>query len=109
MAYAAENTYDNNGLAPPSAMKINLIVNAKGKVCLLHDEPFSATPIWVKYNQNQHVVDILFDNGTTHQAIRNVPPNIDSYLVNSNRVMIILIEDRKPVEGWETILLNELN
>lgn len=110
MSYAAINTQENSGLASvPPTMKINMLVNAKGKICLVHNEPFEATPIWIKYKKPSKNVDLLFDDGSVLTVYHNVPEQLDSYLINSNRVMIVRVENQKPVEGWETILLNELN
>lgn len=109
MGYAAVNTYENNGLPPMSdTRKINMLVNAKGKVCLVYDEPFDGVPLWVKYRKPSRKIDLLFDNGATMTLKNDVPDQLDSYLINCNRVTIVRIEDQKPVEGWETILLNEL-
>jgi hypothetical protein len=104
MAYAALN---NTAEIGPLPMHVNILVNAKGQVCMTHDEDFSATPLWVKYKRSSKEIDILFDNGTAQTVIPRVAKAMDSYLINANRVLLVRIEDQKPVMGWDTILLNE--
>jgi hypothetical protein len=104
MGHAVLQPEPEAGLLP---MNINMLVNAKGKVCMTHDDILPAIPLWVKYRQLAKEIDILFDNGTTETVLSAIPEQLDSYLVNTNRVTIIRVENREPVEGWETILLNE--
>lgn len=110
MSYAALNAYENNGLDHLAMQQeVKIIVNMRGDICITHDAPFENTPLWVKYRQAAREVDILFDNGTSETIGFNIPDQINSYLVKANRVTLVRIAEQQPVEGWKTILLNELN
>ncbi|MGE3770374.1 MAG: hypothetical protein AB7G06_05415 [Bdellovibrionales bacterium] len=88
-------------------MNIALIVNARGKICLVHDEPFENIPLWVKYRNLNKKLEILFDNGTTRELPNTVNEMLNSYLVKADKIALVRTEDKNPVEAWDTILLND--
>ena len=86
-------------------MNIGLIVNAKGRVCLVHDEPFSATPLWVGYHVDKRMIEIIFDNGSTYPIDWTATEEMHPYLVRSEKILMIRLEDQQPVDGYDTSLL----
>jgi hypothetical protein len=104
---------DYNGMGGPApmwgatSMNIDLVINARGRICLLHDQPFESTPLWVRYWQERHEIDILFDNSTSKTLESKVSDLAHQYFLNSERVLVVRLEDGKPVEGYETLLLCE--
>lgn len=86
-------------------MNIGLIVNARGKVCLVHDEPFEATPLWVGYHVDRRQLEIIFDTGGTFPIEWEATDEMHAYLERINKILIIRMENRKPVEGYDTSFL----
>jgi len=107
MGYAALNTTENQYDAGLQPMNIALIVNAKGRVCLVHDEPFENVPLWVKYKNLHKKIELLFDNGITQELAMTVNDSLNSYLVKTDRIALVRTENKNPVEAWDTILLND--
>ncbi len=90
-------------------MNIGLIVNARGKVCMVHDEPFEAIPLWVGYHLDRRRLEIIFDNGKTYLVDWESTDEMDAYLLKIAKVLIIRMENRKPVEGFDTVFLRLRN
>ena len=86
-------------------MNIGLVVNARGKVCLVHDEPFEATPLWVGYHVDERHIEIIFDTGDTYPVDWQATDEMHGFLMNINKILIIRMENRRPVEGYDTSFL----
>lgn len=97
----AENVINERG----AGVNIGFLVNATGKLCLVHDEKFGATPLWVSYHTDRRQVEIIFDNGTTHLIDWEATEEMNNYLLKVDKILIIRLESSEPVEGFDTILL----
>lgn len=86
-------------------MNIGLVVNARGKLCLVHDEKFEATPLWVGYHIDRRQIEIIFDNGGTYPIAWEATDEMNSFMLKINKILIIRMENRKPVEGYDTSFL----
>jgi len=86
-------------------VNIGLVVNARGKLCLVHDEPFEATPLWVGYHMDKKGLEIIFDNGHTYPIDWEATDEMHNYLNKAKKILIIRMKDRKPVEGFDTSFL----
>ena len=86
-------------------MNIGLVVNARGKLCLVHDEEFEAMPLWVGYHVDRHQIEIIFDTGGTFPIEWEATDEMDNYLLKVSKILIIRMENRKPVEGYDTSFL----
>lgn len=86
-------------------MNIGLVINARGKACLVHDEAFSAVPVWVAYDADVRKITIIFDNGTDYPIDWEANDSIHDHLMKINKILIIRMEGRKPVEGYDTSFL----
>lgn len=86
-------------------MNIGLVVNARGKLCLVHDEPFEATPLWVGYHMDRRQLEIIFDTGGTYPIKWEATNEMHAYLMKANKILVIRMENRKPVEGYDTSFL----
>jgi hypothetical protein len=87
-------------------VNIGLVVNARGKMCLVHDEAFEATPLWVGYHIDKKQIEIIFDTGGTYPIEWEATDEMDNYLQKISKILIIRMEDKKPVEGYDTSLLH---
>ena len=90
-------------------MNIGLVVNARGKMCLVHDESFEAVPLVVGYHMDIRQIEIFFDTGATYPIDWEATPEMDSYLQKINKILIIRMEDKVPVEGYDTSLFHLKN
>jgi len=86
-------------------VNIGLIVNARGKLCLVHDEAFEATPLWVGYHVDRRKLEIIFDTGGTYPIDWEATDEMNGYLLRTDKILIIRMENRKPVEGYDTAFL----
>lgn len=90
-------------------VNIGLVINARGKLCLVHDEPFEATPLWVGYHVDKKMLEIIFDTGHTYPIDWEATEEMHTYLSKANKILIIRMENRKPVEGYDTSFLRLKN
>jgi hypothetical protein len=88
-------------------INIDIVVNARGRACLLHNKPFIGTPVWVKYLTNQRKVKFIFDNGTEHVIRYIMDEKMHKLLLNVTKLFLIRVEDGKPVEAFDTTLIKE--
>lgn len=87
-------------------VNIGLVVNARGRLCLVHDEPFEAIPLWVAYHLDRRQLEIIFDTGETYPIAWEATDEMDIYLGKTEKILIIRMENRKPVEGFDTSFLH---
>ena len=107
--YAALNDMQPKDLPPfMEDISFRVIVNAQGRICLLHEDELTQIPLWVRYKVKLKQLSIVFDNGTTKYLDLTVPDRLENYLTNANRVYICLVKDGVPIEGYDTVLLNEV-
>lgn len=86
-------------------MNIGLVVNARGKICMVHDEPFEGVPLWVGYHIELRVLEVIFEAGGTFPIDWKATDEMHNYLLRISKILIIRMENRQPVEGFDTSLL----
>ncbi len=86
-------------------VNVGLVVNACGKVCLVHDEPFAGTPLWVGYHVDYKRIEVIYDNGGTYLIDWEATGEMHNFLMKINKILIIRMENKKPVEGFDTSFL----
>lgn len=82
-------------------MNIGLVVNAHGKMCLVHDQQFEATPIWIGYHTDKKQLEIFFDTGSTFPINWTATDEMLEYFLRINNILVIRMENKKPVEGYQ--------
>ena len=87
------------------SVNIGLVVNARGKMCLVHDEPFEATPLWVGYHVDKKKLEIIYDTGESYPIEWEATAEMHNFLMRINKILIIRMENKKPVEGFDTSFL----
>ncbi|NBX74085.1 MAG: hypothetical protein EBQ89_07275 [Alphaproteobacteria bacterium] len=93
---------EDKGQKQAPMMNIGLSINARGKVYLLHDQPFASPPLWVIYDIHQRRMKIIFDNSQEYPIHWQAPDDAHQILVNLKKILIVRVLDKKPVEGFET-------
>src|SRR5580658_283605 len=91
------------------SINIGLVVNARGKMCLVHDQPFAATPLWVGYHVDRRRIEIIFDTGGTYLIDWEATAEMNDFLLKISKILFIRMENKKPVEGYDTSFLHLAN
>jgi len=86
-------------------MNIGLVINGKGKICLVHDEPFQRIPAFVKYHIDRLQLEISFEGGDTYPIDWVSTPEMDRHMLVASKILLIRMEHKAPVEGYDTSLL----
>ena len=90
-------------------INIGLALNARGKICMVYDNRFYVDPLWVAYHIDKKQLEIVFDEGSTY-LIDWVPTDVmHYYLLKINKILLIRMENDKPVEGFDISLLRVMN
>jgi hypothetical protein len=92
---------------PIEGVPISIVVNARGRCCMIHSEKFGATPVWIKYLTKQRKVKIVFDSGVECVIDYVMEDKLHKYLLNVTKLFLIRLENDKPVEGYDTNLIKE--
>jgi hypothetical protein len=87
------------------APRFGLVVNAHGKVCLVHDVPFEERRLWVGYHVGKRQLEIIFDVESTYPIDWVATDEMHEYLLKINKILIIRMQDKRPVEGWDNAFL----
>lgn len=88
-----------------SPLNMELIVNARGKMCLVHDRAFWAIPLWVGYHVDKRQLEIIFETGDTYPIDWAATDEMDGHLLSIDKILIIRMRGGKPVEGYSTSFL----
>ena len=106
--YAALKTEMEPTYVPEARpVTIEVRMNVHGQLMLLHDEPFAAIPLWIRYKNAARQLEILFEDGYCWPLENEINDTLHNYIIRSAKVNIIRLESNNVVEGWETILLND--
>lgn len=92
-------------LALFSEMNIGLVINAKGKVCLVYDRPFRCVPdndpVHVRYDLTHRRMYVVFETHFAFAIDWVSTDEIDSYLRAISKILLIRMDNKKPVEGYD--------
>lgn len=84
---------------------IGLIVNARGRLCLVHDKPWPRTPLYVSYNTYARQLEVHFETGPSFPIQWVATDEMDAYLTKVDKILVIEMKDKQPVAGYETSLV----
>lgn len=89
---------------------IGLVVNAMGKMCLVYDEVFEQGAVYCfEYHLDIKKIEIIFMSGETYLIDWRATDDMHDFLLKINRILMIRMENKKPVEGWDTSFLFNIN
>jgi hypothetical protein len=90
-------------------IRVGVLLNARGKVCLIHDEKFKAgSPIWLRYHRASRAMELLFDNSTGgFIALPPVDDALHAAIVATAKVLIVRMRCLVPFESWDTHVIFE--
>lgn len=86
---------------------ISMVINARGRACLIHDGEFEATPVWIKYLVSQRKIQFIYDNGTSRIIDYVMDDKKHKLLLNINKLFLIRTDNGKPIEAFDTNLIKE--
>jgi ankyrin repeat protein len=84
---------------------IGLVVNARGKVCLVHDFKFLATPLLVGYHVDKKQIEIFYDTGESYPIEWEATDEMHNLLSKIDKILLIRMKEKRPVEGYDTSFL----
>jgi hypothetical protein len=90
-------------------LNIGLVINGKGRVCLVHDEAFDAVPVWVAYDVDTRRMKIMFDTGADFPIDWQATDEVHYYLQRIGKILLIRLEDQKPIDGYDTSFVRYRN
>jgi len=73
-------------------------------MCMVHDNKFPDVPIWVGYHVDRQIIEVFFRNGGSIPIDWRVTDDMHNYMLKINKILVIRMEARKPVEGYDTSL-----
>ena len=73
-------------------MNLGLVVNARGKICIVHDGTFKQ--LWVGYHLDRMHIEIILDNGEGYPVEWTADLEMDSYLSRISKILIIRMENK---------------
>jgi cytohesin len=91
-----------------SGGNIGLVVNARGKVCLVHDTRFEGIPLWVGYHCDRKQIEIMFEDGSAFLIDWKVTDEMESYITKIDKILMIRMRNGHPIEGYDTSLVQLL-
>lgn len=88
-------------------MNIGFVVNARGKLCLVYDNvfPVSMNEVHVRYDRVGRHILLCFSTGLVYEIDWKAPDEMHEYLLKVEKILIIRMWDKKPVEGYDCPLL----
>jgi hypothetical protein len=72
---------------------------------LTYDFKFHAAPLWVGYRVDKRQIEIIFDTGETYPIEWVANDEIHNLLLKIDKILLIRMQDQKPVEGYDTSFL----
>lgn len=95
------------GRHPYEDISISFVINARGRALLIHNRPFGAVPVWIKYLTAERKIQLIFDNGSHYTIDYVLNDKRHKILLNLTKILIVRTEDGKPVEGYDTNIIRE--
>ena len=82
-------------------MNIDLMAGNRVAPCIAHDAPFSANPLWVRYEAASKLLSIVFEDGDARPLPTAVNDHMAQHLQRARKIMLVRLHDGRPVEGYE--------
>ncbi len=86
---------------------LSLVVNARGRACLIHDGEFEATPVWIKYLVVKRQLQFIYDTGAKRTFSYVMEDKMHKVLLNIDKIFLIRTDHGKPIEAFDTTLIRE--
>jgi tetratricopeptide (TPR) repeat protein len=86
-------------------MNIGLVVNARGKVSLVHDKKFDEELAYVAYHVDTKHLEIFFLSGRSYRIDWEATDEMHNFLLKIRKILVILMKEKKPVEGYDTCFI----
>lgn len=110
-AFAAEDGFGKPAADRPyhptiaSQMKVDLVINPKSKVWLLHDKRFTDIVMWAEYDVDSASLCLVMKDGKTQDLGMKIHPPMRKYLRAARQLFTVLLENEKMVDTYILPLL----
>ena len=90
----------NSPVFPPLAgyMKVDLMVNSRGSVWILHEKPLSDIVRWAEYDFGAGTITLAMQTGKIQPLGVKVPKTMAGPLRDATHVSVMLMQDLKIVD-----------
>ncbi len=95
-------------LRSPVSMNIGLVQNARGKLCLVHDQPFSAITgpqPHVRYDCRGKKMYLCLAEGIVFPIEWEATEEVDALFKETDKIIFIRMFNKRPLEGFEASLI----
>lgn len=84
-------------MLPPLAtrMGVDLVVNEKSDIWLLHDKPFAEIVKWIEFHQDLNKVILIMASGKQQELGMVVPEDIAKDLRHGRQIYLVHMQDKK--------------
>ncbi len=81
-------------------MSMAIMLNDKNEAMLMHTEPLGFLPYWVEYSPDLGGVRLVSQDGMEFQTEVIILPGFEEKLKYVKKIMVVLMKEQKPVEGF---------
>jgi hypothetical protein len=97
MAEFSQSSDSLSGSALPLAplatqMKVDFLVNDRGRIAVLHDRRLAAVPQWVEYDEDAGQLLIVYDDGRIQELGMIIPAAAREPILSAGEAAIVQIE-----------------
>lgn len=86
-------------------MRVSLLLNAEGKLWLVHDKSFSDILMWAEYDIDAASLLLVFKDGKIQDTGVEIPANIRKYIRGTRQLFTIQMQDDAHVDSYVLPLL----
>ena len=90
-------------------INLELIINDRGKLCLLHDKKlgaaFGTIPFFAGYHIDKKQLEIMFNTGFSMPINFVLSDEIQQSLLKEKRILMVRMNNNKAVEGFDVVLV----
>jgi hypothetical protein len=76
-----------------SKMKVDILFNVEGLVCIFHSEPLPEILRWVEYDVDLETVTLVMDSGNIHDVGLKISPEHGKHMKTATEVSVVLVKD----------------
>ncbi len=89
--------YDGTPVDPPMAdiMDVDVIINEKSQIWVMHDKPFPRRLDWVEYDMDDDSLTFVTKGGKVQDLGMKIQPAIRSLMAKSNNLYTMCVQDGK--------------
>ena len=85
---------------------VGIVVNARGKLCVVHDQQVLTAPAIFLYNAHTRKLNLIFINDSNILFSWGATEEIHKLLISHDNMLLVQMQDKIPVRGYSTSLIS---